>query len=221
MNKDNVIGIVATIKEKPRLIIDAQDWRLRVYETKIERLRPGKDKSDTFILRYNGKAAGSEEALEIINEGVEVLIGGEVRSKNVKNPTAEENKVIIYIFAEVIAVNDPPADQQNEVYLCGRICKTPRVRLKRCRIFGKKEITITDIIVAVNGRSGANYIPCACWDTQAKVAAELKIGTYVEIIGRLQSHTFIKRIVGRETPFLCINYGVNVCELGYEAQEGE
>lgn len=222
MNKNNVIGIVATIKEKPRLIIDAPDWGLRVYETKIERRRPDTDTFDTFILRYRGKSAGTEDVLEKIDEGAEVLIGGEVRSRNAKKPTDGENKVIIYIFAEVIAINDPPADQQNEVFLRGRVCKVPRARTIRRKKHGKEiEIPITDIIVATNTSSGAHYIPCVCWREQARTAAALKIGAYVEITGRLQSREFTRRIKGKETLFLCKNYEVSVCELDHETQEGE
>lgn len=222
MNKDNVIGIVATIKEKPRLIIDARDWGLRVYETEIERRRPDTDTFDTFILRYSGKSAGAEDALEKIDEGAEVLIGGEVRSRNAKKPTDGENKVIIYIFAEVIAINDPPADQQNEVFLRGRVCKVPRARTIRRKKHGKEiEIPITDIIVATNTSSGAHYIPCVCWREQARTAAALKVGAYVEITGRLQSREFTRHIKGKETPFLCKNYEVSVCELDHETQEGE
>ncbi len=211
MNKDNVIGIVATIKKKPRLVIDAPSWDVRVYEAEIERRRPNTDTFDTFILRYSGKSAGTEDALEKIDEGVEVLIGGEVCSWNVKNPAEGENKVIIFISAEVIAVNDPPADQQNEVFLRGRVCKVPRARTIRRRKHGKEtEIPITDIIVATNTSSGANYIPCICWREQAQVAAALKVGTYVEITGRLQSREFTRCIKEKEAPFLCKNYEVSV-----------
>lgn len=218
MNKNNMIGIVATIKEKPQLVIDARDWKLRVYETEIERRRPDTDTFDTFILRYSGKSAGAEETLERIDEGVEVLIAGEVRSKNIKKPTDEENRVKIYIFAEVIAINNPPADQQNDVFLRGRICKEPRARQTRRKKYGKK-IAITDIIVAVNGKSGSHYIPCVCWYEQARTAEALKVDTYVEVTGRLQSREFIKHIKDKKTPFLCKNYEVSVCELSYENED--
>ena len=76
----------------------------------------------------------------------------------------------------------------NEVYLNGFICKTP---IYRETPLGRE---ITDIFVAVNRAYGvSDYIPCICWGETARKAAELKVGTNVELLGRAQSRKYLKR----------------------------
>lgn len=220
MNRNNTIGIVGHITAPPELIIDATDWARRVYETTLTRTRPS-DTEDTYILQFDGKAAGSEEMLAKITEGAEVLIGGEIRSENAHDPKPEENRVKIYIHAEVIAVNDPPVNDQNEVKICGKICKPPRIRKTGRRTKDGKKVTAANIIVAVNTPTNTSYIPCVCWGWDAYKANTLKVGDYVEIYGRFQSRTFKKRIAGRGLPFLCIAYEVSAIELKAESKEGK
>lgn len=214
MKKDNVVGIVATIKKKPHMVIDAEDWKERVYQTEIERERQNGGKTDTFILQYNGAAAGTEDALEEFSEGTEILVCGEVRSRNRKKKEEWESRTVIYIFAETILKNDPPAEQKNEVFLRGRICKEPRTQKVLRKNHGQEEeVQITEIVVAVNVKSGAHYIPCACWRENAELAAGLNVGTCVEVKGRMRTREITKRIKGKEIPFLTRNYEVSVYDL--------
>ena len=145
-----------------------------------------------------------------------MLIGGEVRTQNMDNPEPHEPRVKICIYAKVIAVNDPPADPQNEVKLCGHICKDPRIATAR---FGK--IAVTSFIVAVNSHHGADYIPCVCWRNVAEAAAKLKVGAYVEITGRMQSREY-KENAGRKAaiPF-ATTHEVSVTQLGFAEDTDE
>ncbi len=219
MSRNNTIGIVGIIKTPPELIVEAADWKRKVYEATLTRTRPS-ETEDTFILQFDGRAAGSKEMLEKITEGAEVLVGGEIRSENVHDPKPEENRVKIYIFAEVIAVNDPPVNDQNEVAIYGNICAPPRLRLTRRRTKRGKRMAATSIMVAVNSPTGTNYIPCVCFDWQAFSANTLKIGDYVEIYGRFQSRDYKKRIEGRKLPFLCTVYEVCAVKLKSERAKG-
>ncbi len=178
MERSNTIGIVGTITDKPYLILNASEWRKRLYETKLERVRPSGAK-DIFILRFDGSAAGTEKKIEEIVKGVEVMIGGEIRTENVYDPRPEENRVKVYIYAEMIAVNDPPVDDQNEVTIRGNICRPPYYRQTRSRTVKGKRRTVTNLIVAVNSNKGANYIPCVCFGWQAFLANALEVGDYV------------------------------------------
>lgn len=218
MGRNNTIGIVGEITATPELIVDAADWKRRVYETKLRRTRPsGTD--DTYILQFDGDAAGSEEMLKRIADGVKVLVGGEIRSENVRNPRPEDNRVKIYIRAEVIAVNDPPAKDQNEVRIGGYICRQPCFRLTRRRTEKGKKLAVTNIMVAVNSPKGTSYIPCVCFDWMAYSANTLKIGNYVEIYGRLQSRDYKKQIEGKELPYLTTVYEVCAIKLTGENAE--
>ena len=137
MSKNNAAGIVGIITTKPRVVMDAPTWAQKVYEAVLEYRRPSGTK-DKFFVQFPGQAAGTKKALLNIKKGKEVLIGGEVRTQNMDNPEPHEPRVKICIYAKVIAVNDPPADPQNEVKLCGHICKDPRVATAR---FGKIAVT--------------------------------------------------------------------------------
>lgn len=212
MSRNNTIGIVGYITAPPKLTVDAEDWKKRVYETTLSRTRPS-DVEDTYILRFDGRAAGTEEMLKGITEGVEVLIGGEIRSENVHNPQPGENRVKIYINAEVIAVNIPPANAQNEVEIRGRICKPPHFRITPRETLDGKKIAVTNIMVAVSTPTNTSYIPCACFGWKAFWASTFKVNDYVEIYGHFLSRNFKKRIAGRELPLLCTAHEICVAKL--------
>lgn len=218
MKRNNTIGIVGEVAAPPELIVDAADWARKVYETKLRRTCPsGTD--DIFILQFNGQAAGTEEILEKIKEGVEVMLGGEIRSENVCNPKPGESRVKVFIYAEAIAVNSPPVEDQNEAWICGHICKSTRFRQVRGRFVKGKKVEVASIIVAVNSHSGANYIPCVCFGWMALRARQLKVGDYVEVCGRFQSREYKKKIEGKQAPYLCMAY--EVCALKLESGNGE
>lgn len=210
--RKNTIGIVGEITDEPELIVDAADWERKVYETRLKRTRPS-GTVDIYILQFNGRAAGSEEMLERITDGAEVLVGGEIRSENVRDPQPEENRVKIYIRAEVIVVNDPNVKDQNEVKVCGYVCNQPAFRLTKKRNKKGKRVAVTNMMVAVNSQKGTSYIPCVCFDAMAYSAETLHMGDYVEIYGRFQSRDYRKRIEGRELPYLTTVYEVCVRDL--------
>lgn len=215
MSKNNAAGIVGIITTKPRVVMDAPTWAQKVYEAVLEYRRPSGTK-DKFFVQFPGQAAGTKKALLNIKKGKEVLIGGEVRTQNMDNPEPHEPRVKICIYAKVIAVNDPPADPQNEVKLCGHICKDPRIATAR---FGK--IAVTSFIVAVNSHHGADYIPCVCWRNVAEAAAKLKVGAYVEITGRMQSREYKKKMPDGKPPYLATTHEVSVTQLGFAEDTDE
>lgn len=215
MKRNNTIGIVGEIMAPPELIVDAADWARKIYETKLKRTRPS-GTEDIFVLQFDGRATGSEEMLQKIRLGTVVIIGGEIRSENVRDPQPEENRVKVYIYAEVITVNDPPIKDQNEVEICGNICQPPRLRSTHRRSAKGKRAAATSIMVVVNSQSGTNYIPCVCFGWQAFRANLLKVGDYVEIYGRFQSRDYKKRIEGRGVPYLCTVYEVCAFKLKNE-----
>lgn len=220
MSRNNTIGIVGEITAVPEMIVDAADWKRKVYEARLKRIRPS-GTEDIFILQFDGHAAGSEEMLDKITAGTKVLVGGEIRSENVRDPQPEENRVKIYIRAEVVAVNDPPAKDQNEVRICGFVCSQPRFRLTQKRDKKGKRIAVTNIMIAVNSPNGTSYVPCVCFDWLAYSADTLKTGNFVEIYGRFQARDYRKQIEGRELPYLTTVYEVCARDLKSEKDEIE
>ena len=52
---------------------------------------------------------------------------------------------------------------------------------------------ICDLLLAVNRRSGrSDYLPCICWGSRAREAAEWTVGTVLHLEGRFQSREYLK-----------------------------
>lgn len=218
MKRSNTIGITGHITTEPGLVVDAADWRNRIYEAELMRLRAD-GRKETFILRFDAHAAGSEEMFRQIIKGTEVLVGGELRSENLRDPEPGEGKTRIYIFAEVITVNDPPADSQNEVCLRGHICRTPVFPINSRVPGGKGRAAVARIMIAVSTQQSAAYIPCVCFGKQAWRVKDMKQGDCVELYGRFASRRFERRIPGKELPFLCVVNEVHVTRMAEDSEE--
>lgn len=208
MSRNNTIGIVGRITAPVRLIVGADDWKLRVYETELTRTRPS-GTEDIYTLRFAAQAAGTDKMLAKIIEGVEVIIGGEIRTENVQNPSPTENRVKTYICAEIIAVNDPPADDQNEVRLRGFVCRDPFCK----SIKHNRKMQLTDMIIAVNTPSGTSYIPCVCFGEAAIYAATLQVGDRVEVYGRFHARKYEKKIAGYDIPYIFRSYEICIVKI--------
>ena len=209
--RNNTVGLVGVITETPKTILEAPDWKKKVYETIITVPRKSGN-TDTLILQYRAAAAGTKKTLSKLKKGTEVLIAGSVRTQNEfdRKPTAPSVK--IFVEAEIITPNDPPADQQNEVSLNGNVCKDPFLRTT------KKGIHVVSLMVAVtNNNSKADFVPCICWGEAAEAAARLRKGAYVEVKGRMQSREFRKYI--DNTPYLMTAYEVTVAQLGINEED--
>lgn len=212
MKRKDTIGIVGRIAAPPKLVIDAANWEDKVYETILTRKRRS-GVEDTYILQFSGHSAGSGDLMAKIAEGTEVLVGGEIRTENVNKPKSEENRVKIYIYAEVIKENIPKVKDQNEVELKGTICKEPYIKVARSRARDGKRLACASIMVAVNTQSGTYYIPCVCWDWAAYAAKLMRVGERVKIFGSFQSRKFKKKVEEREIPFLYTTYEVRIINL--------
>ena len=235
--------------------MDAADWARKVYEVELTRMRPS-GTEDTYILQYDGRAAGSKEMLERITEGAEIFCGGEIRSENVHQSAAStinsgvaviSPTIPIVLFLLIfplspfmIAVNDPPVEDQNEVTICGNICKPPSGRETKRRTRKGRRVTVTRLVVAVNTPTGAYYVPCVCWNEQAEKADDLKVGDYRHFVLILYGwivhgdhfcenehfhavffrfrivYVLKKRIQGRKLPYLSTSYEVSVVRLEAE-----
>lgn len=212
MSKNNRIKIVGTIEEMPRLVLDAPTFAKRAFETKIKAERRS-GKPDTLILQFSG-AMLPEEDFNNMQIGTFVRVAGEIRTENEREIVATKPSVKIFIAANKIAVIDPTDEKKNSVKLRGRICKDPRIR-ETPR--GKH---VADLMVVTSGRTGANFIPCICWEEIADAAVDFKKGMYVEIEGRMQSRDYRRQIEG-STPYLMTAYEVSITQIGIDLEEAE
>ena len=119
---------------------------------------------------------------------------GQFRSYN--RHEGVKNRLMLSIFVREIHFIEEFTDytKTNQIFLDGYICKPP---IYRKTPLGRE---IADILLAVNRPYGkSDYIPCICWGSTARYAADLKVGTRVMVWGRIQSREYKKRIEENET----------------------
>jgi len=124
-------------------------------------------------------------------EGSRFEIEGQLRSFNSRQSAGR--RLVLSAYAERMTTS--PLEPQNEVRLCGTICREPVFRRTP---LGRE---ICDVMLAV-GRPyrRTDYIPCILWGRAAQRAAGLPVGSGLELTGRLQSREYVKVLPdGNET----------------------
>lgn len=113
---------------------------------------------------------------------------GQFRSYN--KHEENHNHLILSVFVRDLEFLDSMEDvKPNQIQLDGFICKQPVYRMTP---LGRE---ICDILLAVNRSYGkSDYIPCICWGRNARFAGCLEIGARIELVGRIQSREYQKRI---------------------------
>ena len=72
---------------------------------------------------------------------------------------------------------------------------------------------VTDILLAVNRPYGkSDYIPCICWGKGAVLASRLDVGSAVDVVGRIQSRGYRKKLSETEDE-MRVAYEVSVCRM--------
>ena len=113
---------------------------------------------------------------------------GQFRSYN--KHEENHNHLILSVFVRDLEFLDSMEDvKPNQIQLDGFICKQPVYRMTP---LGRE---ICDILLAVNRSYGkSDYIPCICGGRNARFAGSLEIGARIELVGRIQSREYQKRI---------------------------
>ena len=126
--------------------------------------------------------------------GEKVLAKGQFRSYN--KHEENKNRLILSVFVREIEVIDAVDDKENkpnQIYLDGYICKEPIYRMTP---LGRE---IADLLLAVNRPYGkSDYIPCICWGRNARFASAFEVGEHVQVMGRIQSREYMKKITETE-----------------------
>lgn len=131
-----------------------------------------------------------------------LCVTGQLRSFN--NRRGQGAKLVITVYARELCFCDE--EDMNLVRLRGALCKEPNPRTTP---MGRD---ICDLMLAVNRRYGrSDYLPCICWGSRAREAAQWPVGTQVCLEGRIQSRGYIK--VTDEGPVEKTAFEVSVTEL--------
>ena len=100
-------------------------------------------------------------------------------------------RLVLSLFVREVAFFEVELDgaKTNQIFLDGYICKLP---VYRKTPLGRE---IADLLLAVNRPYGkSDYIPCICWGRNARFAASFEVGEHVQVIGRIQSREYIKKL---------------------------
>ena len=121
-----------------------------------------------------------------LEQGDYVNFGGELRSYN--KVIDGKSRLILSFFVKEILEESEFEGNTNALSLTGFICKTP---VFRTTPFNRQ---ICDILLAVNRPTfnKSDYIPCILWGRNAKFIQHQRVGTKVNIQGRIQSRIYRK-----------------------------
>ncbi len=138
----------------------------------------------------------SERLIDVSKDysGEFIMASGQFRSYN--RHEEQKNRLVLSLFVREISFIEEELDgaKTNQIFLDGYICKLP---VYRKTPLGRE---IADLLLAVNRPYGkSDYIPCICWGRNARFASSFQVGEHVQVIGRIQSREYIKRLTETET----------------------
>ena len=143
--------------------------------------------------------------------GEKIHVTGQFRSYNRHEET--RNRLILSVFVRELEFvdefweNDEEEKKSNSIILDGYVCKAP---VYRKTPLGRE---IADLLVAVNRSYGkSDYIPCICWGRNARFASAFEVGEHVQVMGRIQSREYMKKITETESQKR-VAYEVSVSKL--------
>lgn len=138
----------------------------------------------------------SERLIDVTQDytGEFLMVTGQFRSYN--RHEEQKNRLVLSVFAREAEFIDeePDGAKTNTILLDGYICKLP---VYRKTPLGRET---ADLLLAVNRPYGkSDYIPCICWGRNARFASAFRVGEHVQLIGRIQSREYMKKLSETET----------------------
>ena len=157
----------------------------------------------------------SERLIDVTKDyrGEFIQISGQFRSYN--RHEEKKNRLVLSVFVRELEFLDEIDENEktNQIFLDGYICKEP---IYRKTPLGRE---IADVLLAVNRSYGkSDYIPCICWGRNARFASGFTVGSHIQIVGRIQSREYVKRISEEEVEHR-VAYEVSVSKVDLLEQD--
>ena len=138
----------------------------------------------------------SERLIDVTQDytGEFIVVQGQFRSYN--RHEEQKNRLVLSVFVRELSFveEEPDGSRTNSILLDGYICKEP---IYRKTPLGRE---IADLLLAVNRPYGkSDYIPCICWGRNARFASGFEVGEHVEVLGRIQSREYVKKLSETES----------------------
>lgn len=151
----------------------------------------------------------SERLIDVSQDyrGEYIMVSGQFRSYN--RHDEQKNRLVLSVFVREVSFVEEELDgaKTNNILLDGYICKAP---IYRKTPLGRE---IADLLLAVNRPYGkSDYIPCICWGRNARYASAFEVGEHVQVLGRIQSREYVKKLTETETEKR-VAYEVSVSKL--------
>ena len=171
-----------------------------IVEVLVKRLSDSDDRIPLMI---------SDRLIDVTQDyrGEYISVQGQFRSYN--RHEEQKNRLVLSVFVRELEFMDeePEGSKTNHILLDGYICKEP---VYRKTPLGRE---IADLLSAVNRPYGkSDYIPCICWGRNARFASGFEVGEHVQILGRIQSREYVKKLSETETQRR-VAYEVSVSKL--------
>lgn len=134
-----------------------------------------------------------------------IALKGQFRSYNKLEDG--KSKLVLTVFVRELCELDS-SQNPNTIEIFGYICKAP---IYRTTPFNRE---ITDMLMAVNrSYNKSDYIPCITWGRNARYVGEMPVGTKLEIVGRIQSREYIKKLDEQSEPLKKTAYEISVSKV--------
>ena len=198
--ENNQVSIVGEIISDFQYSHEVYGEGFYMVEVEVKRLSNSEDRIPLMI---------SERLIDVTQDytGEYIMVHGQFRSYN--RHEEQKNRLVLSVFVREISFmeEEPDGTKTNSIWLDGYICKEP---IYRKTPLGRE---IADLLLAVNRPYGkSDYIPCICWGRNARYASGFEVGEHVQLLGRIQSREYVKRISDTETEKR-IAYEVSVSKL--------
>ncbi|MBQ0000996.1 MAG: single-stranded DNA-binding protein [Clostridiales bacterium] len=184
--QSNLVSVRGKIGKPP--VRQYGNGKVNYYSTVVE-VKRGNDHVDKIPVLFSDRTI--DVAACYIGKIVEIR--GQFHSYNQR--TGSEHHLRLYVQARTMFF---PVERKtlprNQILLDGYICRPPQYRKTPLN----KEIT--DLLLAVNRfHAEADYIPCICWQKEARLAYSLEVGSHILIRGRIQSREYTKKLENEAT----------------------
>ncbi len=170
-------------------------------EVDVKRLSNSKDRIPLMI---------SERLIDVTKDytGEYIMVNGQFRSYNRHEEHEKQIDSYLYLSENSFLLKKSLTGQRRiRILLDGYICKQPVYRKTPLGM------EIADLLLAVNRPYGkSDYIPCICWGRNARFASAFEVGEHVQVVGRIQSREYTKKITETETQKR-VAYEVSVSKL--------
>ncbi|MDR1209923.1 MAG: single-stranded DNA-binding protein [Clostridiales bacterium] len=182
LQNNNVINIIGRVASDFVFSHEVFSEGFYNFNAEVRRLS---DNSDLLPITISDRLTAGLD----IKPGQITSISGQIRSYNSYIESEGRNRLVLTIFAKEFApLEDENAENLNDVYLNGYVCKPP---IYRTTPFGRE---IADLLLAVNrSYNKSDYIPCIAWGRNAHFAGKFSVGDNVRVWGRMQSRIYQKK----------------------------